>query len=283
MPNRSDWLSPLPRDTARAAEAVFGQGNIYLILGDQVDQLLAGIDLARLHSIPQQPESALAVLTLMTVFQYVEGLPDRRAVEAVRTRADWKYALHLPLAYRGPECSSLCHFRQLVLADSAAQDVFQQVIDRLAQIGLLRNASATQPNGREVVTAVCAASRLEQLIEAMQAILEALAAVNPQWLLAHTLPHWYERYNPVFATHVLRKTNGEQTMLAQAIGKDALFLLEMIDTSGGDLTRLLEVRTLRQVWQQQFSQCAHQIQWRMPHCDSCGGINRPGDDRTFPA
>lgn len=270
MAMRSDKLPPLPRDTARAAEAVFGKGNIYLAIGDEFEALLTDIDLARLDPIQHQSDSQLAVLALVTVFQYVEGLPDRRAVEAVRTRADWKYALHLPMAYRGLEYAGLCRFRQIVLNDAAAQEVFQQIFDRLARTGLLRNADMSPSNGRAVLTAVCAASRLEQLIDAMQATLEALAALDPQWLLAHALPHWYERYNQIFTTHVLRKINGEQAMIAQAIGKDAQFLLDAIDKSGGDLARLSEAQALRQIWQQQFSQGPQQIEWRMPVCMSCG-------------
>jgi transposase len=35
------------------------------------------------------------------VFQFIEGLSDRQAAEAVRSRIDWKYALDLDLADPG--------------------------------------------------------------------------------------------------------------------------------------------------------------------------------------
>ena len=43
-----------------------------------------------------RPAEAPWRLALVTVLQFVEGLSDRRAAEAVRGRIDWKYALGLP-------------------------------------------------------------------------------------------------------------------------------------------------------------------------------------------
>ncbi|GGT44431.1 hypothetical protein GCM10014713_42900 [Streptomyces purpureus] len=40
-------------------------------------------------------------LALVSVLQFVEGMTDRQAVEAVRARIDWKYALGLELGEPG--------------------------------------------------------------------------------------------------------------------------------------------------------------------------------------
>ncbi len=37
------------------------------------------------------------VSALITIMQFVEGLTDRQAADAVRSRIDWKYALGLDL------------------------------------------------------------------------------------------------------------------------------------------------------------------------------------------
>jgi hypothetical protein len=47
--------------------------------------------------------------TLVTVLQAIEGLTDRQAAEAVRTRIDWLYALALPLDEPGFDYSILCN------------------------------------------------------------------------------------------------------------------------------------------------------------------------------
>jgi transposase len=40
-----------------------------------------------------QPAQEPWRLALVTIMQYAEGLTDRQAADAVRTRIDWKYAL----------------------------------------------------------------------------------------------------------------------------------------------------------------------------------------------
>ncbi len=274
---RTGPLPPLPRDTARAAEASFGKGNTYLTIGDQFEDLLKDIDFAGLDSVGR-PVSTRAVLTLVTIFQFTEGLSDRCAVEAIRTRTEWKYALHLPLNYPGFERSALCQFRQIILTDPSGREVFQQVLDRLAQTGLFRNLGAQRSGSDAVVSAVCAIACLEQLIEAMHAVLEALAAVEPRWLLTHSLPHWYERYNQMATLQALPTSRAEQLALAQAIGKDASHLLDAIATADGAAARLPESQALRQIWHQQFSQNLPEIGWCLPHCVSCPGYYRFSND-----
>ena len=47
--------------------------------------------------VAAKPAEAPGRLALATVLQYVEGLSDRQAADAVRGRIDWKYALGLSL------------------------------------------------------------------------------------------------------------------------------------------------------------------------------------------
>ncbi len=87
--------APIPvilAETLRVARAAFPQGNIYIQLKDELgsvyeDELFA-------HLFPQrgQPAASPWQLALITVMQYMEGLSDRQAVDAVRSRIDWKYA-----------------------------------------------------------------------------------------------------------------------------------------------------------------------------------------------
>jgi hypothetical protein len=47
------------------------------------------------------PLKRASQLALVCVFQFIEGLSDRQAAEAVRSRIDWKYALGQDLADPG--------------------------------------------------------------------------------------------------------------------------------------------------------------------------------------
>ncbi len=258
----------LPNDPVHVAEAVPGKG-VYFAIGDQLEQLLADLELARLDPSGLRSASTLEVLALVTIFQFAENLPDRRAVEATRTRPDWKYALQLTQTHPGLYHYQLCDFRQPLLRDPVAQYVFQQLLDRLAEANLLIGAGGQHIASAEVLAAVCRVSRLEQLIEAMRMALEALAACEPEWLRTITLPHWYERYSRMQVTHVLPKSKEEQVLLAQAIGADVTYLLEAIARAGDNLIPVPETRALQRARFLQFEPAGHQIQWRTPVCAAC--------------
>jgi transposase len=222
--------------------------NIYLIISDQIEQLLGEVELARLDPSATQSAATIAVLALVTVFQFVENLPDRRAAEATRTRLDWKYALHLPWAYPGLEYSVLGEFRRSLVRDPAALQAFQQLLERLIATGLLSNAGERSLEAGSVLEVVDRVSRLERLLQAMRMALETLAAVEPDQLRTITLPHWYERYGRMQATRPLPRSLEEQTALAQAIGADATYLLEAIARTADHLASLPELQALQQVW-----------------------------------
>ena len=259
---------PVPSETNRVTEAMPDE-SVYSAVGDEIDQLLAGIELARLDPSGTRPASSLEALSLVTIFQFAENLPDRRAAEATRTRTDWKYALRLARTYPTLDHRSLCEFRLLLWREPAAQQVFQQVLDRMAETDLWSGADRQAPTAREVLEAVCRVSRLEQLIEAMRMMLEAMAAFEPEALRTITLPHWYERYSQIQAARDLPKSKEEQTALAQAVGADIRYLLEAIARSGADLVSLPEARVLQQIWLLQFDPAEHPIQWHTPMCASC--------------
>jgi transposase len=55
------------------------------------------------------------------VLQFVEGLTDRQAADAVRSRLDWKYALSLDLTDPGFAHTVLSEFRTRLLQGGAEQ------------------------------------------------------------------------------------------------------------------------------------------------------------------
>ena len=267
MPTRPP---PLPADTARAAKAVFNRSNLYLTIGDQMESLFAGIDPTDLATLVGRPASSFVLLALVTLFQFAESLTDQQAAEASRTRMDWKYALHLPLSHPGLDFAGLCEFRQQLLLDTTAQRAFEHVLTRLTEIGLVGSRSRQRLQLGDVLAAVCTLTRLEQTAEAMCLALEAVAARQPEWLRMIALSHWYERYNRALLYSHLPHTIKEQEALAQAIGSDALHLLETVAGSNGSgLARLPEVQNLRQMWDRQFEQQEGQARWRASGCASC--------------
>jgi transposase len=60
-------------------------------------------------------------LAFITVVQFIEGLPDRQAADAVRGRIDLKYALGLELTDPGFDFTILSDFRQRLIEGGAEQ------------------------------------------------------------------------------------------------------------------------------------------------------------------
>jgi transposase len=81
---------PIPEETARVARAIFPKGNLVMRLYDELGPLFHDRDFADLFPVQGQPAEAPARLALVTLLQFMEGLTDRQAAEAVRTRIDWK-------------------------------------------------------------------------------------------------------------------------------------------------------------------------------------------------
>jgi transposase len=81
-------IGPIPSETARVARAAFPKGNRYLRMADELGTLFtddAFLALFPTHGQPAHPPWQLAVATIL---QVAEGLSDRQAVDAVRSRID---------------------------------------------------------------------------------------------------------------------------------------------------------------------------------------------------
>ena len=127
-------------------------GNPYLILRDQLGTFYEDQRFTGLFSTRGQPAKSPWRLALVTVLQYAEGLADRQAADAVRSRIDWKYLLGLELDDPGIDFSVLCEFRSRLML----------VTCKAARSG--SNQAKTQP----VLAAIRASNRLELVGETLR-------------------------------------------------------------------------------------------------------------------
>ncbi len=255
----------VPEDTAQVVRAVFKRkGSLYITIGDQIGPLFADVDFSDMYAADGKPAVSPNLLALVVIFQFMEDLSDRDAADAVRTRLDWKYALRLPLNDTGFEASVLSDFRQRLLAQDAGRRLFEQVLQRLVAMGLLRKGGKQRTDGSYVLSAARRLTRLELAIETLQAALEALAETAPDWLRSIAQPHWYERYSQNWSTFRLPKKAEEREVLAAEVAADGSYLLAQLAESPAPrrATQLAEVALLQQVWSQQFEMVNGKLQWR---------------------
>lgn len=88
--------SPKPI-SAPASQDTCSPNRFYLQLGSQAQTLLAEADLSQIRRASNRSQEFTGCLALITLLQYLEGYTDLQAAEAVQSRAEWKYALQLPL------------------------------------------------------------------------------------------------------------------------------------------------------------------------------------------
>ena len=277
-------LTPVPQETVRVARAAFPKGHPYLALRDAFGPLFADPQFAPFFPKRGQPAAAPWRLACITLLQFAEGLSDRQAADAVRSRLDWKYLLGLELSDPGFDFSVLCEFRARFLAhpphgvrepsaaSSAASSatssatssalpaadpaafLLERLLARFQEAGLCRPRGRQRTDSTHVLTAVRTLNRLELVGETLRHTLDILVVVAPEWLRHHLPPLHTELYLRPFAEWRLPEGKGEREKLAHQIGEDGYALLAALDAPEAPayLREVPVVVTLRQVWFQQY-------------------------------
>ena len=135
-------IPPVPEEMARVAHAVFPRGNVFMQVRDALGTIYTDEAFADLFPTHGQPALAPWRLALVTVFQFMEGLTDRQAADAVRDRLAWKYALSLDLCDPGFDHTVLSEFRSRLVEGHAEQRLLDLLLERCREGGW-RNRSWT--------------------------------------------------------------------------------------------------------------------------------------------
>ena len=69
------------------------KGNIYIRMRDELGRIYPDEAFAPLFPVLRKPANAPACLALITIMQFVEGLTDRQAADAVRSRIEMLFCL----------------------------------------------------------------------------------------------------------------------------------------------------------------------------------------------
>src|SRR5438874_2831766 len=161
-------IAPIPKETQRVARAAFPKGNIYLRMRDQIGTIFNDPMFTPLFPIRGQPAESPWRLALITVMQFVEGLSDRQAADAVRSRIDWKYLLGLELTDPGFDASVLCEFRRRLVDARAEARLFEALLARCKSRGWVKARGRQRTDSSHVLAAIRVLTRLEQAGETLR-------------------------------------------------------------------------------------------------------------------
>jgi transposase len=254
----------IPEETILVARAAFPHGNLYLTMRDQLGTVYTDEHFVSLFPKRGRPAEAPWQLALVCVFQFIEGLSDRQAAEAVRSRIDWKYALSLDLADPGFDFSVLSKFRSRLLAGSAEMVLLETMLERFKEQGLLKARGKQRTDSTHVLASIRALNRLECVGEMLRAALNVLACIAPEWLREHADPEWFDRYSTPIEDYRLPKGREAREAYAELIGADGSRLLSALydPAAPPHLRQLPAVQTLRQTWVFQYYPVEGHLRWR---------------------
>jgi transposase len=262
-------LPPVPEATAAVVKAAFPKGNLYVDLRmefgtlyeqDLFDDLYAG----RGHPVEVAPWR----LALVMVMQYIEGLTDRQAADAVRRCMDWKYALSLELTDAGFHFTLLHDFRERLVAHDGAQRLLDTFLAACKARGWIKARGTQRTDSTHVLAAIRTLHRLERVLETLRAALNQLSAADAAWVHRHVPVAWYERYGPRAEAMRLPKEASKRDALAVQIGAEGYALMDWLgeDERTRCLRTLPAVEVLRQMWVQQYYRCTEPgmeaVRWR---------------------
>jgi len=244
----------IPAETERVAHAAFPTGSPIMRIRDELGMLFADTDFTALFP----PVGHLAIspsrLMLVTIFQFLEGLGDRQAADAVRRCIDWKYALALELTDPGFHFSVLQEFRDRLVEADQGRALLDHFLSTCRDLGLVKARGQQRTDATHVLAAIRTLNRLECLGETLAHTLHQLLWDAPAWARTTIPAAWWDRYGPRFDQFRLPNTVAERDALALAIGADGRQVLTWIqaDAAPQVVRDHPAVQLLRRVWIQQF-------------------------------
>jgi transposase len=243
-------IGPIPPATARVARAACPTGPRYLRVADARETLFtddAFLALFPTHGPPAQPPWPLA---LVAILPDAEGLADRQAAHAVRSRLDWTYVLRLELTDAGFDASVLREFRTRRMTGTAEYWLVDMWLPWCRDRHLVKAGGRQRTDCPPMLAAVRALNRIEVVSDTMRHALNSLALVAPEWWRTVRPLAWKDRYARRAEDDGVPTQPTAGATLARAIGHDGWRWLSAVDHADAPpwLRERPAVVLLRRVW-----------------------------------
>ena len=235
------------------APDLFGEKDKYKLFATKVWPLLAGCreELAQCYEPENgRPGIEPVVLLGVLIFQFMERVPDRQAVEMVKYHLGWKLALNLKLGADGFHPTTLVHFRQRLLEAGKSGMAFGVVLKALEEEGFIAKRSRQRLDSTHILGAVARMSALECVRETLAVALDELEGK----LRKDQRPEFWEELWERYVESKLDYKSAEETLQSKRrqAGGDCLRLLEWLEPLGAEVREAKGVALLRKVLSQQY-------------------------------
>lgn len=257
-------VEPIPQETQTLAWRMSPKGTLVMHLRDGLGPIYQNEDFAWLFPNWGRPAHAPWRLALISVLQVVEDLSDRQAVQMLQVRIDWRYALSLSVDAKSFDFSVLSDFRQRLLAHNAADLLLEPILQVCRERGWLKAGGKQRTDSTFVLAHIRSLNSLEAVGESMRATLNSIAEMEPDWLLSHLNPEWFDRYVHRFELVRFPKEESKRAKLREQVGQDVQALLHLLEEGfvPPTLAGLAQTALLRRVFEQHYRVEQGQAHWR---------------------
>jgi transposase len=215
--------------TAGLSGSLFSPTDRYRLFAQKIYPVLARTrsQLEACYCADNGREALEPVLLLgVSLLQYLEAVPDRQAVEALRYHAGWNFALNRQVGDTVFHPTTLVNFRQRLLDHDLSSIGFTAVLDALIEAGLVARKSRQRLDSTQMLGRVSRMSRLDCVRESLRLALRELSEKLPP----DQRPEWWSR---LWERYVETQTDyraAQETLARKLIeaGVDAQQLLDWL-------------------------------------------------------
>jgi hypothetical protein len=246
--------------TAALTDQLFAATDRYRLFAQKIYPLLveARPALAKAYCADNGRAAIEPVLLLgVSLLQYLEGAPDRQALDLLRYHAGWNLALNRALGQELFHPTVLVYFRQRLIDHQLSQVAFAKILEALIGAGLVERQRKERLDSTQILGLVARMSRLECVRETLRLALKELDQnaglfAKPAW--------WTELWERYVSTQLDYRTEAPElkTKMDQA-GVDGLRLLDWVQSlSDGSLATGSQIKLLGRVLEENFTWSAGQ-------------------------
>jgi len=238
-------IPTIPSEIFRLAVNNFDSKNLYIKIGSNLDKIMTGINRASIDLDPQ-PQLLPMLLPFVTIFQYLERLIDRKALDSIRNRIEWKYALHLPVSPPVLRETIFCEYRRFLLEDKKRLQEFQKLIDRL--LNLISLKLNHQIDSVSMLREICEFNQKDAAVLSLNKTLRILKINHPKWLTKHDKPRLYARYLPSSSQYDVLIPHDISQFHLDDVLRDIDYLLNEVAVSDSpEIKKIEEIKRLTKI------------------------------------
>src|SRR5712692_4211393 len=251
MSLKTRFPAEIPQATCALVEGLLAEDSVYRLIGQEVEQMVVDEEFEEMYAEDGRPAVNAVLLALITVFQFLEKLPDRAAASMAVMRLDWKYALRQEVSWSGFHYSDLCNFRKRLLAHEREGVVFERILAYLRERGYVKAGGKQRTDSTHIVGQVMDLSRLEVVWETIRVALNALISTDAPWVLKWLPASFVELYSARRSDY--RLSPSEIGPALQQAGEEGQWLVTQVMTTGSQVLQTLpELALLRRVFDEQY-------------------------------